>query len=380
SRITVMAQTPDGYLWLGTELGLLRFDGVRIVPWQPPPGQSLPPIWVRSLYVGRDGTLWIGTLGGLASWKEGTLRRYPGVTFRVDTLLEDRRGTVWAGGSDATPFGRRLCAIQPGSLQCHGEDSSLGRGVSSLYEDPAGALWVAADTGLWRWTPGPPKFYPLTESVAGLQSLTRGDDGTPLISTRSGISQLVNEKIASFPLPPGALPLRSPKLFRDRDGGLWLGSDSGLLHVHRGRTDAFTRFDGLSADSVSRFFEDREGNIWVATLDGVDRFRELAATTFSVSQGLSQASVMAVLSSKEGRVWLNTGGFLNRWKNRHITVYRNPGDSLPHGPERPTRHSPVREIVGDGLPGRDLGSIFQDNRGRIWVAWLGGLGYLENDR
>src|SRR4029450_1075611 len=188
SRITVMAATPHGYLWLGTELGLLRFDGVRIVPWQPPPGQPLPHSWVRSLYVGRDGTLWIGTLGGLASWKEGTLRRYPGVTFRVDTLLEDRRGTVWAGGSDATPFGRRLCAIQPGSLQCHGEDSSLGRGVSSLYEDPAGALWVAADTGLWRWTPGPPKFYPLTESVAGLQSLTRGDDGTPLISTRSGIS------------------------------------------------------------------------------------------------------------------------------------------------------------------------------------------------
>src|SRR6266436_6911985 len=95
--IFAIAQTPDGYLWLGTELGLLRFDGVRSVPWQPPPGQSLPHRWIRSLYVARDGTLWIGTLAGLASWKAGTLRRYPEVRGGVNAILEDRGGTVWAG-------------------------------------------------------------------------------------------------------------------------------------------------------------------------------------------------------------------------------------------------------------------------------------------
>jgi ligand-binding sensor domain-containing protein len=97
SRITVIAQTPDGYLWIGTELGLLRFDGVRSVPLQLPAGQSLPHSWVRSLFVAHDGALWIGTLGGLARWKDGTLRRYPDVKGIVDAVLEDREGTVWAG-------------------------------------------------------------------------------------------------------------------------------------------------------------------------------------------------------------------------------------------------------------------------------------------
>src|SRR5215469_9170638 len=76
SEINAVAQTPDGYLWLGTTLGLLRFDGVRAVPWQPPENQHLPPGSIESLFVSRDGTLWIGAKG-LASWKNGNLIHYP---------------------------------------------------------------------------------------------------------------------------------------------------------------------------------------------------------------------------------------------------------------------------------------------------------------
>src|SRR6202050_729777 len=103
SVIYSIAQTPDGYLWLGTEFGLLRFDGVRSVPWQPPADQHLPSSFVTSLLVARDGRLWIGTQGGLTSWKDGRLAQYPELAGQlVEALVEDRGGSVWAGAF-ATP-------------------------------------------------------------------------------------------------------------------------------------------------------------------------------------------------------------------------------------------------------------------------------------
>ncbi len=94
ANIYAMAQTPDGYLWLGGEFGLFRFDGVRRSPWQPPAGQHLPnPPY--SLLVTRDGTLWIGTFAGLVSWNGSKLTQYPEVgELFVTSLIEDRDGAV----------------------------------------------------------------------------------------------------------------------------------------------------------------------------------------------------------------------------------------------------------------------------------------------
>src|SRR5262245_40606704 len=99
--IYAIAQTQDGYLWLGTEFGLLRFDGVRAVDWQAPEGHQLPSSRIIRLVAARDGTLWIGTDRGLASWKGGNLTLYAELAGRaVFALLEDREGSVWAGASD----------------------------------------------------------------------------------------------------------------------------------------------------------------------------------------------------------------------------------------------------------------------------------------
>ena len=121
-------------------------------------GEHLPSSDIRSLQGARDGRLWIGTFSGLASWKDGKLTHYPELDGQViEALLEDREGTIWVGGW--APSIGRLCRIQSGNTQCYGEDGRFGSGVTALYEDSGGNLWAGGMTGLWRWKPGPPKFY-----------------------------------------------------------------------------------------------------------------------------------------------------------------------------------------------------------------------------
>ena len=368
-NIYAMAQTPDGYLWLGTEFGLVRFDGVRFIPWQPPAGQHLPDQNINALLGAHNGTLWIGTFDGLATWSGGKLTRRPELDGRfVESLLEDREGTVWVGalfGPTAGPNGL-LCAMQSGSTQCYGEDGSFGVAVPGLYEDSSGTLWVLAASGLWRWKPGPAKRYATTPRE--VSALSVGDGGRLLIGVHgAGLMQLAGDKVESFPIR-GAInqnglfrdqDINSNKLLRDRDGGLWIGTvERGLIHVHHGRTDVFTRTEGLSGNIVLSLFEDREGNIWVATTEGLDRFRESPVTTVSAKQGLSSDASQSVLAATDGSIWVGAHDGLTRWKNGQITTFRK----------------------ASGLPDDEPQSLFQDDGGRVWVFTAHGLAYFQNGR
>jgi signal transduction histidine kinase len=251
-------------------------------------------------------------------------------------------------------------------------------------------------TGLWRWKPGPPKLYPLPDPTLRINALIEDDGGELLIAKRSGITRLKNGKVEAYPIPAG-LQFKPYTFLRDRHGGLWIGAsvDSGLMHVHDGRTDLFTRSDGMSSDSVTSFFEDREGNIWVGTADGLDRFREPAIATISVEQGLSSRGLSSVLAARDGSVWLGTSDGLNRWKNGQLTTYgkRSGGDAAEKEegfPERPRTSgtdkrrsrssSTVREITGTGLPEDEVYSLFEDDQGRLLVATAHGVGFFESER
>jgi signal transduction histidine kinase/ligand-binding sensor domain-containing protein len=353
-----MAQTPDGYLWLGTEFGLLRFDGVRAVPWQPPAGATLPHRHIRSLLAGRDGTLWIGTPEGLASWREGRLTQYPQLAGHlINAFAEDREGTVWLSTFQPprTPW---LCAVRAALVSCEADSKVFGEWIASLHVDSQDGLWVVGGTGLWQWRPGPRKFYALPERavVGTLQGLAEGEQGNMLIVTRRDLMEITD---GALTITAHRTPLPTPpaRLLRDRHGGIWVGTtDQGLLHIHAGRVDGFTRADGLSGDNVQRLFEDREGNIWVATMEGLDRFSEVAATTYSSRQGLSSAYVGSVLATRDGSVLLGTRIGLARWD-----------DSAMH------------DVAISGLPDRPV-SLFEDSRGRIWFGSEAGLGYIERGR
>ncbi len=361
--IFAMAQTPDGYLWLGSEFGLFRFDGVRAIPWQPPAGQHLPSA-PYSLLVTRDGTLWIGTYAGLAAWNGGKLTRYPELDGQfVTSLLEARDGTVWAG---TLAKQGQLCAIRGDRAQCFLNNGAFGSFIWSLGEDNSGTLWAGADTGVWRWKPSPPKRYAMPGMRVG--DLSRTDGGRLLIGMdHAGLKQFDGDKVETYPVrnainPKSLLPDRdvdSNKLLRDRDGGLWIGTHRrGLIHIHHGQTDVFTQADGLSADIICSLFEDREGNVWVGTNRGLDRFRKLPVTTISAKQGLSSAYINSVLATTDGSIWVATHDGLTRWKSGQSTIFRK----------------------SSGLPDDLVQSLYQDDRGRIWVFTGHGLAFFEDGK
>ena len=367
-NIYTIAQTADGYLWLGGEFGLFRFDGVRSLPWKPPAGQQLPDRAIYRLLGARDGTLWIGTFVGLFGWSGGKLTRCLEFPQIVDSLLEDHEGTVWAGSLAAgagTPNGR-LCEIRSGRAQCYGDDGAFGRAVSALYEDSSSNLWAAARSGVWQIKPGAPRRF--AESPLQLTGVSEAEDGRLVVATNgAGLLQLAGDKVEPYPIrgPMNSdrlLPDRdvnSNKLLRDRDGGLWIGTvERGLIHIHHGRTDVFTRSDGLSGDVVLSLFEDREGNVWVATTGGLDRFRELPVTTISVKQGLSSDATQSVLAAADGSIWIGAHDGVTRWTNGQATIFRN----------------------SSGPPDDVVQSLFQDDSGRIWAFTRNGLTYFKDGR
>ena len=363
--VFAIAQTPDGYLWLGNGSGLFHFDGIRFVPWQPPAGDQRPIAGVYSLLSARDGTLWIGTFQGLASWRDGRLtwlREFDDIF--VTSILEDRNGTVWAGAISRD--GGRLCIVRDGRGTCSGDNGRFGGFVWSLHEDHTGTLWVGADSGVWKWAPDSPRRYPTPGMRVG--DLSASEDGQLLIGIRGKrLRHLIGDKVDVYPMRRAVAPaallqdddVDSNKLLRDRNGALWIGTEQrGLVHVQRGRADTFAKSDGLSGDIICSLFEDREGNIWVSTSAGLDRFRELPVRSYSRKEGLPSDKIASVVAATDGSLWLAAPVGLTRWKDGQTTIFRTTS----------------------GLPDDSTQSLFEDSRGRIWVFTKGGLAYSDGSR
>jgi PAS domain S-box-containing protein len=350
--IVDIGQTTDGYLWLATPTGLLRFDGVRSVRWSAPPGSALPDDRVRTLLGTPDGALWIGTLRGLARLKGGELVVYPSLQGKAINAIEaGADGTIWVGGSGE---GKGvLCAVRVDGSECHGDDGLLGRSVSGLYRDGSNSLWVAGTDRVWKWGPEPMVSYELPAPIVSLRTITGTPDGAILVGTQNQVVRLADGKIEVLPLPNLARDRSLVKLLRDRDGALWVGvADFGLLHLHEGRVDAYMAADGLSGDSILELFEDREGNVWVSTSRGLDQFRPMAAAAQGRTQGL-MGRARSVLSARDGSVWASTStGVFQRRKESPIWEARGPGPA----------------------------SLHEDRRGRIWTASPTGVGYFADGR
>ena len=154
-----ITQTTDGYIWVGTDAGLFKFDGVRFVRWVSPSGEQLPPGRVLALLGARDGSLWIGADGGLAHLVNNRLVQYQkNEGWEIGYIFEDRDGKIWINqgrpGDDTHP----LCQVADSEVRCYGREDGLDvPGLGPLAQDVSGDLWIGGSTALGRWRPGATK-------------------------------------------------------------------------------------------------------------------------------------------------------------------------------------------------------------------------------
>lgn len=376
SSIEAIAQTNDGYLWLGTRSGLVRFDGFRGVSWRGPSGQQLPNNEVRVLFAARNGMLWIGTLGGLASWDGSRLVTYPKLAgVWVNAIVEDRQGTIWvATASASSAF---ICYINRGASSCRRADGSFGGWATLFTEKRDNNLWVGTVKAIRRAEPGP-VTYPQAMLCPCAQPITDGQFGPIILRTDGRLAQVTKQGISPLPFH-FATENQTHVILADRDGGLWLGGDRGLLHLHNGQVDSFRQSDGLSGDVVTRLFEDREGNIWVVTDGGLDQFHAISATNFSKRQGIFGIP-SAVLPDRDGTIWVSSVDLSRR--RGGITLAYVPRQRRSRSPTNNSHILGDRKVVIAGLPNVANYSLFRARDGRIWLGGTFGsrLGYLLNRR
>ena len=360
NTIQAIVQTRDGYLWLGTEEGLARFDGVRFTVFDKSntPAFSAGHI-IRALFEDQAGTLWIGTTGsGLVRFSDGQfipVSEVEGVA--ISSLVQDASGTLWVGTWDAGLF-----ALDNGQVVHYTTDHGLASSfVSVVYEDRAGTLWVGTREGLHHLIDGQIRRFEGNNALSGLfvTALYEDREGTLWIGTRDGLDRLEGEALLPFSPDAGWTGGGVRALWQDDAGSLWMGTtQGGLGRLRAGQFDTFTSQDGLTSNSVLALSGDREGHLWIGTeRGGLNRFRDGKFTPYTTREGLSQDMAFAVYEDADGVVWIGTdGGGLNRLHDGTVTTY----------------------TTRDGLSSDIVMSIYGDRNGALWVGTDGGLNRFKD--
>jgi len=366
NSVLAMAQTPDGYLWLGTENGLARFDGVRFVTFDRRNAPALKSNIFDALLVDHRGDLWIGTLGGgLVRLSHGVFTSFADhvglPNDSVEALYEDEHGDLWIGTD-----GGGLSRLHNNRFQTFTRKDGLAdNAVFSICGDHHGGLWIGTHGGLSHWADG--QFTNKTTKEGLPEDYVRDvyvdKAGTLWMGmSRSGLVHMVGQEMTLYTTKDGLSDNRVWSIKEDGAGSLWIGTGgSGGFNRFNGKS--FTRFtaeEGFSGDDVWTIFEDREGSLWAGTAGGgLNRLRNGAFTTRGTLEGLSGDVILPVYQDREGDIWVGTSANgANRIRDGKVTVFS-------------TRN---------GLPDNQVFSITEDGQGDHWFGTRGGLARLRNGK
>jgi ligand-binding sensor domain-containing protein/signal transduction histidine kinase len=311
NTVQSITQTRDGYIWIATQEGLARFDGVNFAIFNKENTPQLKSNDIRFLREDSQGGLWISTSYGLIRRQNDQF-----TTFTV---------------SEGLP------------------DNSVGQ----IVEDRKPSLWIATAAGLVRYESGSFKTYTTRQGLASdvIQTLFARADGSLLVSTAAGIQLLKDEKITDWVTPEELKTRTVTTIAEGREGQLWFGTLDGLFEHKAGRAVTLTSDVGLPDNRITSLLVDRQGLLWIGTSGGVARLRNSQLDTFTAALGLSSNLVLSIFEDREGSVWVGTeAGGLNLIKSKKFTTF----------------------TTKEGLPNDLVKVIYQDASGGIWVGSNGG--------
>ena len=339
--VRTVAQTHDGYLWLGTMEGLARFNGIEFEIFDPRNTPALRDQRIHTLFEDRGGTLWIGTFdGGVIRQRDGVFERIDGVPSAI-TIVQARDGALWFGGSGV------YTRLFNGQLTRH---EAAGE-VNALLEDRKGTLWVGTSKGLY--VDGQLRL------AGSVVSLAMDNGGAVWVGTSSDrIVRISGEKQET--LKTGLATAYINALFEDSRGTMWVAtSPTGLLRFRDGRFEQLDKRNGLPSNAIHGIAEDREGSIWFGTDNGVARLKDLKFVNYTTRHGLSDDVIRVVLESRNGGLWIGTyGGGLNLLRDGKVTTF---GEA-------------------QGLANLFIRTIAEDPNGDLWIGTDRGLGHLHDGR
>ena len=405
NSVTAVVQTRDGYIWLGTYSGLVRFDGVtfRIINrWNTP---DLKNDRITSLHEDAEGALWVGTYGGGVSslraghWRNYTSREGLSNDF-VTSVLTDGRGAAWVGtedglnrisgetvatfstwnglaGNSITSLalgagGRLLIGALDGGLSVlenvESEDFKPledvpARVVNTVLADGKGRLWVGAFNGLHVLEDGRVRRYSRENGLSGnsVQALARDGNGDIWIGLAAGGLNLLRDgELLGLPESGGFTGDPVHAILEDRDGSIWVGTDTGgLMQIKDPRVEMITTRNGLTGDETRAVLGDSEGNLYIGTeASGLCLVRDGVVTrVMNTSTGLPGNRIRCLYEDRSGAIWVGTeGSGLARVRGEAITTY----------------------TTRDGLSSDDITALIEDRSGTLWIGTARGLNRLKD--
>src|SRR5579883_463337 len=361
STVYSVIQTRDGYLWLGTQAGLVRFDGVRFTPVESIYPSAPTNVWVRDLAQDDDGVLWIGTNeSGVYRLENGQFTHFSqrdGLpSDSVSFVIAGKSGDLWIGTSGG------VARLNNGKFQTFRAAEGLDTGfVRNAFFAPDGTLWVGGD-GPQAYRFDGTRFVARRLSLpadSGIRAISASSDGTLWFGTNVGLVRFKDGQEKLYTTKDGLVDNLIFELFESRDGSLWIGTRNGFGRERNGEIESFKPQEGLSQSTVYSVYEDREGSLWVGTKHGLNQFLDGRGVPYTVSEGLPTNDTGPVMQDRSGTIWIGTlGSGLVRFDGKKFTTL----------------------TVRDGLASNFVSALAEDAGGDLLVGTTRGMNRIRNGR